>query len=258
MSDLKISLVQYDIIWQSPSNNLSQLEELLSMEVEETDLIILPEMFTTGFDMDPKPLAEQHRTTTFKWLQMMAKRFEAAICGSVMIKEGDAYFNRFYMVFEDGHFEYYDKKHLFRFAGEHEQYTAGEQLNIIRYKGWNICPQICYDLRFPVWSRNIDLNYDILLYVANWPAKRQTAWNTLLPARAIENNAYCIGVNRVGKDGNQHEYEGGSAIYSPTGETKTQLVKTECIINYTLSKKELTEYRESFQSWKDSDSFRLI
>ena len=199
---INVTLIQSDIIWEDKVSNLKNYQNKIS-QIESTDLIVLPEMFTTGFSMNPKDISETMSGETIQWMKSNASKMNSAICGSIIIEEDDKYFNRFIWVNPDGSICQYDKKHLFSFAGEDKNYTAGNEKIIIEYKGWKICPLVCYDLRFPVWSRNSE-DYDLLIYVANWPTKRKLAWKSLLVARAIENQCYVIGVNRVGKDENNH------------------------------------------------------
>ena len=198
-NELNIIGIQSSIVWEKPEANLEYFDQQISKLPSTVDLVILPEMFTTGFSMNPISIAETMEGPTVKWMVITAKIYSMAIVGSVVIKENDQYFNRLFFVHPNGHIETYDKRHLFTLAKENDQYTSGNERLIVLYKGWRICPLICYDLRFPVWSRNTN-EYDLLVYVANWPSIRIDAWDTLLKARAIENISYCIGVNRVGED----------------------------------------------------------
>jgi omega-amidase len=227
MQDLSVTIIQTNLFWENSTANLANLEEKMAQISLPTDLIILPEMFTTGFTMNAKTIAEPMNFTTFKWLKQQAKRTQAVITGSFIVKEGEHFFNRLIWMRPDGSFEVYDKRHLFRMGKEDKTFTAGTKRLIVELKGWRICPLICYDLRFPVWSRNIKvvshksqvisetsevktdkmplttydlLTYDLIIYIANWPTVRSQVWDTLLQARAIENQSYCIGVNRVGSD----------------------------------------------------------
>src|SRR5690606_24430266 len=202
MQDLRITIIQTSLHWQDASANRTMFSEKLAAAAPATDLIVLPEMFTTGSSMDAAGLAEDAEGPTLQWMKEEAVRYSAVLTGSVMVKEGDNYYNRLYWVRPDGTYEHYDKRHLFRMAKEHHSYTPGKEKLLVELKGWNICPLVCYDLRFPVWSRNTGSQYDLLLYVANWPKPRANAWSTLLQARAIENLSYVVGVNRVGTDGN--------------------------------------------------------
>lgn len=260
MDDLKISLVQAELYWEQHDANLAMFEEMI-WNIEDPDLIVLPEMFTTGFSMNAESLAEPVGGKTFKWMRQMAKQKKSAIVGSYIVKDGSDHFNRLYFVYPDGSSEQYDKKHLFALAGEDEPYTAGTKRLILDYKGWKICPLICYDLRFPAWARsqkseNRLYEYDLLLYVANWPGARINAWDTLLKARAIENLCYSVGVNRVGVDGVSKEYPGHSAIYSYLGE-ELNFSSTSEVITTHLSANDLLTYREKFPFQEDADVFRL-
>ena len=214
-------------------------------------------MFTTGFSMNAEALAEEKEGTTLEWMQQIAKEKDCAITGSLIVKDSGHYFNRLYFVYPNGDFRQYDKKHTFTLAGEHKVYTAGKELLLVELEGWKICPLICYDLRFPVWARNTQ-DYDLLLYVANWPAKRIAAWDALLKARAIENMSYCIGVNRVGLDGNGHEYTGHSAVYDVLGEHISTLnFEQEFVETITLSAEHIRSNRKHLQSLNDRDEFTL-
>jgi predicted amidohydrolase len=231
--------------------------EKLAATAPATDLIVLPEMFTTGFSMDASPLAEPAEGPTLHWMQEEAAKHQAVITGSVIVREGDSFYNRLFWVRPDGTYDQYDKRHLFRMANEHHTYTSGSEKIIVELKGWNICPLVCYDLRFPVWSRNTDSRYDLLLYVANWPKPRSNAWSILLQARAIENLAYVVGVNRVGSDANNHPYSGDSAIIHPKGHKLLETTEAEGVHTITLSRQELVDFRESFPAHLDADTFTL-
>lgn len=257
MQDLKITLIQTSLYWENPAANLAMLEEKLWQIPEPTDLIVLPEMFTTGFTMSAEQLAEPMNFTTFKWLKQQAEQMKAVICGSYIVKEGGKYFNRLVCMQPDGNFFLYDKRHLFRMANEHHTFTAGSERLIMEVKGWKICPLVCYDLRFPVWSRNMHNAYDLLLYVANWPVPRVAAWNILLQARAVENLCYVAGVNRVGEDGKGLHYPGNSAIINPKGETLHRMNKEEAIHSEILSGEMLTKFREKFPAHLDADEFTI-
>lgn len=254
---LKVTIVQSDLHWEDINKNLTMFSEKLQDLEEKTDLIILPEMFTTGFSMTPHHLAEKSDGRSLSWMKTQAKRINAAILGSIIIKEENKYFNRMYFVFPSGSYEQYDKRHTFTLSKENEHYSEGTEKLIVEYKGWKICPLICYDLRFPVWARNVE-QYDVLIYNANWPKTRTLAWDTLLRARAIENMAYCIGVNRVGQDANKNEYIGHSAVYDVLG---SQISRTdfeeEFIQTIELSKEHVVSNRTHFQFLNDMDSFRI-
>ena len=257
MEDLRISLVQSSIHWHTIGANLAMFEEKIWGLKGKTDLILLPEMFQTGFSMVSTELAEPMNLTTFKWMKQMATQTEAVVCGSFMVKEHDKVFNRLIWMQPDGIWEKYDKRHLFRMANEPDHFDFGTERLIVKWKGWKICPMVCYDLRFPVWARNRNLEYDLLLYVANWPAARVNAWDALLKVRAIENVSYTAGLNRVAKDGNGIEYNGHSGIYSPKGETLAFLEKEE-IVTVALSRHELDSFREKFPAHLDADDFQII
>jgi predicted amidohydrolase len=256
-SNLRVSLVQTDLVWDSPLANCGHIEEQLTLLIGQTDLVILPEMFTTGFSMSAIN-AEIPQGPSTQWMLMQAKRTQAVIIGSLKIKEKFGLVNRLVVAFPDGSMQSYDKKHLFRMGNEQEHYQPGTEKLIFSLKGWRISPFICYDLRFPVWSRNIDLGYDLAVYVANWPAARTHAWDVLLKARAIENLAYVAGVNRIGSDGNALEYSGHSALISFKGEEIGQLASAATIQSFSLSIDQLRAFRESFPAHLDADSFQLI
>lgn len=254
---LSITLIQTSLYWEDPVANRDQFSEKIKSISGQTDLILLPEMFPTGFTMNASALAEPNEGPTLKWMQALAGAYKAAITGSVIVSEKNKYYNRLYFVFPDGSYKTYDKKHTFTLAGEDTVYTAGTERFIIEYKGWKVCPLVCYDLRFPVWSRNTEL-YDVLLYVANWPRKRILAWDTLLRARAIENMCYCIGVNRTGTDGNGHEYNGHSAIYDALGaQISTSDFEDAFVQTIVLDKSHIDSTREQFRFLNDRDSFSL-
>ncbi|RRB04895.1 amidohydrolase [Larkinella rosea] len=255
---LHLTLLQTSLHWENPTANRAMLEEKIFALPEKTDLIVLPEMFTTGFTMNAAPLAEPMNLTTFRWLKQMAAQTEAVVTGSYIVQEKGRFYNRLIWMEPDGSFDVYDKRHLFRMAEEDRTYTAGSKRLIKSWRGWNICPLICYDLRFPVWSRNSGLAYDLLLYVANWPAPRSLAWNALLQARAIENLAYVAGVNRVGEDGNGHPYAGDSSIIDPKGEVLFRQRDTETVFQTSLSLDDLRAYRERFPADRDADEFQII
>lgn len=254
---LKITLVQQDPLWRSVSANLARLSQKIQSIKEQTDLILLPEMFATGFDMDPATIAEKMNGVSIAWMKKQAQEKNTAIAGSVIINDMGRYFNRFVFVHPSGNLVHYDKKHLFHFAGEDTVYAPGTNRLLFEYKGWKISPFICYDLRFPVWSRNTE-NYDVALFVANWPKPRIDTWDVLLKARAIENQSYCVGVNRVGIDGNGHEYNGHSQVIDPLGNIlQKSETETEDIFTVTLSKKNLASIRTEFPFLKDRDLFHL-
>ena len=255
--ELKVALVQTDLHWENPTANLAMLEEKIAGMEESVDLIVLPEMFTTGFTMNPAPVAEPMNLTTFKWMRQMASQTGAVITGSYVVREGQNYYNRLLWMQPDGQFDSYDKRHLFRMAREHDHYTAGAKRLIKELKGWKICPLICYDLRFPVWARNVNLEYDLLLFVANWPSVRRQVWNTLLQARAIENLSYVIGVNRVGEDANAIPYSGDSALVDFKGDVVLRKTDEAGIYIIVLQKEPLTAFRERFPAYLDADDFSI-
>ncbi|MCX2680541.1 amidohydrolase [Galbibacter sp. EGI 63066] len=255
LEQLHIALIQTPLVWEKPKENRKVLQQKIEAVTPETDLIVLPEMFPSGFTMNPAAVFETMDGKTVSWLQQWAKKKDAAIMGSVVIKENDCFYNRLLFVKPDGSVLHYDKRHTFTLAKEDEVYAKGNHKVIIDYKGWKICPQICYDLRFPVWSRNVE-DYDVLIYVANWPKKRIQAWDVLLQARAIENMSYCIGVNRVGLDGNDYEYSGHSTVYDALGKQLTYS-ETEETLYATLDKSELKKYREKLKFLSDRDSFTI-
>jgi omega-amidase len=260
--EIRISLVQTDLYWQDKTANLAMLEEKIWDLKGKTDLIILPEMFPTGFSMEAAKLAEPMNLTVSKWMKQIAAQTKATVTGSLIIAEGSRYYNRLLWVNPDGYTAYYDKRHLFRMANEDQVFSSGSKLPIFNLKGWEFCPQICYDLRFPAWSRNnwegSIAGYDVLLYVASWPAARINAWDTLLPARAIENLSYSIGVNRVGTDGNGIGYVGHSAVFDYRGEKILDCGEKESIQTITISSQKLEDFRSKFPAWKDADQFRIL
>lgn len=255
--DLRVTIIQTALYWQDADANRQMFSEKLAATAPATDLIVLPEMFTTGFSMEAGQLAEPAEGSTLHWMQQEAEKHRAVLTGSVIVQEGESFYNRLYWVQPDGTHQYYDKRHLFRMAKEHHTYTSGKEKLIVELKGWKICPLVCYDLRFPVWSRNTDSQYDLLLYVANWPKPRNYAWSTLLQARAIENLSYVVGVNRVGTDGNGHPYTGDSAIIHPKGYKLLETTEAEGVHTITLNKQELTDFREAFPAHLDADAFDL-
>jgi omega-amidase len=257
-NELKITLIQANLIWKNAKENRKIFEAKINAVNTSTDIIILPEMFTTGFVMNPEDLAEPINGETVRWMLNLSKNKNSAICGSIIIKENDTYYNRFVFVTPDGEIYQYNKRHLFSLAGEHKNYDHDNKQVIIKYKEWKICPLICYDLRFPVWSRNVS-GYDLLIYVANWPKPRVTAWNTLLKARAIENMSYTIGVNRTGIDGNGHEYSGNSIVIDELGNELTPIAEhKEITIHKTLSKENLNHSRKKFNFLNDQDKFNIL
>ena len=282
MQDLSVTLIQTDLYWENPTANLANLEEKIAQISTHTDLIILPEMFNSGFTMNAKIVAEPMNLTTFKWLRQQAKKANAVVVGSFIVREDVHFYNRLIWMRPDGSFEKYDKRHLFRMGNEHLTFMGGKERLIVELKGWKICPLICYDLRFPVWSRqqaqshegtnaqsernaeednsqltthNSQLSYDLLIYIANWPAARSQVWDTLLQARAIENQSYCIGVNRVGNDGMGLNYSGNSAVIDFKGNQLFYQKDLEVIHNQILNYQELIDFRNKFPAYLDADEF---
>jgi len=260
--NLYVSLVQTRLFWEDPQANLEWLAEKLAQLHGNSDIIILPEMFNTGFSMNTSK-ADTKDGKSLQWMADMAAKHNAVITGSLMFREGNNCFNRLVWMQPDGFFECYDKRHLFSMAGEHLHYTAGQHRLIVVYKGWKICPLICFDLRFPIWSRNAlnnsSCDYDLLIYVANWPEKRSFAWKSLLPARAIENQAYLAAVNRIGMDGNEINYAGDSGIFNFQGE-KISLTERfgDKVETIALSAKALKDFREAFPVAASADNFQIL
>lgn len=257
MQDLTVTLIQADLCWEDIDANLNMFDQGLDGLEHPSDLIVLPEMFSTGFSMAATQQAETMTGKAVNWLKEKAKAKDAVITGSLMIKEKGHYFNRLLWAQPDGRLATYDKKHLFRYAGEHEIYTAGNECITLELNGWLIRPYICYDLRFPIWCRNLNQAYDLALFVANWPTRRAFHWQQLLKARAIENQTYVIGVNRVGTDGNGHTYDGDSTALSPTGETLFEAGAKSAIHTLSLSRRNLESYRKTFPAWMDADEEML-
>ncbi|KAA5827900.1 amidohydrolase [Algibacter amylolyticus] len=255
--DLKIALIQTDLVWENPEQNRVNFTKKIKNISEDVDIIVLPEMFTSGFTMNASAVAETMDGKTVTWLKELALQVDAAIIGSMVILEGNAFYNRLLFVMPSGQVSHYDKRHSFTLVGEEKVYTSGIKKVIVDYKGWKICPLICYDLRFPVWARNTE-DYDVLLYVANWPKPRVSAWDTLLKARAIENMSYCVGVNRVGVDGVNAVYSGHSAVYDVLGQQLVTCAPNEDTIKIaTLEKRHVEAYRNKFKFLNDKDQFEF-
>jgi predicted amidohydrolase len=261
MSSLTLTLIQTNLFWEDKKANLEMLQQKIESIKEKTEIVILPEMFSTGFSMNAKILAEKMDGETVSWMKKIASEKKIILTGSVIIEEDGKYFNRLIWMLPNGHFGVYDKRHLFAFGDEHNHYSAGNKKLIASVKGWKINLQICYDLRFPVWSRQapdgLENKYDLLINVASWPEKRSIAWKTLLRARAIENQCFVACVNRVGEDGNKISYDGDSSIIDPLGEIIYQKHKDEDIFTCTLQKEKVIETRDKFPFWKDADFFTL-
>jgi predicted amidohydrolase len=260
MSDLKITLIQSDLFWENKEKNLEFFSNKIDAIKQTTDLIILPEMFSTGFSMNTEQLAESLFGNTFNWMKQKAIEKNSSITGSFICEENGNYYNRLLWMNADGTYSTYDKRHLFRMGDENNNYNSGNKKLIVELKGWKICPLVCYDLRFPVWSRNEngENNYDLLLYIANWPERRAYAWKTLLPARAIENQCYVAGLNRVGNDGNSISHSGDSVVLNFKGETISNIaVHQEVTETIILNKETLYNFRKEFPVLLDADSFEI-
>lgn len=258
--DLNLAIYQMDIIWHKPIDNLNKIENILYTTQNHFDIFILPEMFTTGFTKENTLFQSDFQMTLEKLLKW-AQDFKSLFIGSVIYFENEFYFNRLYAVYPEGQIFFYDKRHLFTIAKEHEYYKAGEKSIIIEYKGWRIMPLICFDLRFPVWSRNLlnfQKGYDLGIYVANWPKTRIEHWNALLKARAIENQCFIVGVNRVGVDGYNIEYNGCSGIYDYEGKILAFNENQECILHAKIQKENLENYRKNFPAYLSADNFQFI
>lgn len=258
INNLKITVFQAYLFWENTEKNLKNLTLRLSSGVKEkTDLIVLPEMFNTGFSMNAESLSETMDGRTMNWLAETAKRYECVVTGSLMIKENDHYYNRMIWMLPDGQYEKYDKHHLFSLGGEDKVYTAGQEQVIVDLKGWKIRLAICYDLRFPVWLRNTDAAYDILLVIASWPDKRSAHWKALIPARAIENQCFVIAVNRVGHDGNEVYHSGHSMCLDANGNTVYYKPEDEDLYTFSIAYPDLEKNRRSFPFLSDADKFRM-
>lgn len=260
MSELLITGIQSAIHWEDAAANLRMFEEKIAQIPEKTELVILPEMFSTGFSMQSARLAEPMDGRTVQWMKEIAQKKNIILAGSAIIEEAGNYYNRFLWVLPNGTIGYYDKRHLFAFAGEHAHYTAGNRKLVAAVKGWKIFPIVCYDLRFPVWLRqdpDRDKQYDLMICVANWPGSRVTAWRTLLQARAIENQCYVVGINRTGSDGEGLRYPGHSMIVDPLGDVAVEAGEEEERITCRLMKEKVEQTRDQFPFLRDADSFRL-
>ena len=264
MQPLTISLIQSNLFWEDKARNLEQFSSKFEVLPKETQVVILPEMFSTGFSMKPEQLAETMDGTTVEWMKNMSSKHRKIITGSIIIEEEGHYFNRLIWMLPNGEYYHYDKRHLFAYGEEDKHYTAGEKKLIVQVNGWKICLMVCYDLRFPVWARqksmgeNNEPSYDVLVYVVNWPQRRSHPWKTLLQARAIENQSYVIGVNRVGDDGNGIYHSGDSMLVDPIGEVVWTKENDEAIFTYTLQPDELNKVRNHFPFLNDADDFLLL
>jgi omega-amidase len=262
MQGLTITIIQTKLCWEDKKSNLKMIEEKIMSLKDKTEIVVLPEMFTTGFSMDPKRLAETMEGETVQWMKKIAAEKKIIITGSAIIKENENYYNRLLWMLPNGQYGIYDKRHRFGYAGEDEEFSPGNKRLIASAKGWKINLLVCYDLRFPVWSRQQatsgELEYDLLIYVANWPERRAHAWRTLLQARAIENQCYVVGVNRVGDDGNNIHYSGESMVVDPLGEVLYTKKEEEDIFTITLNKLQLDSIRTKLPFWKDADHFKIL
>lgn len=258
MDNLKITLFQGYLFWENIEKNLQNITLRLSNIREKTNLIVLPEMFNTGFTMNAAELAESMNGKTMHWMNQIAQDYNCVVTGSIIIKENENFYNRLIWMRPDGTYECYDKRHLFALGKEHQTYTAGTKKLIVDLNGWKICPMICYDLRFPVWMRNVDADYDLLLVVANWPERRSLHWRSLLPARAIENQAYVIGLNRIGHDGNEVYHSGDSTCIDPNGNVVYYKRDEEDVYTFSVIADEVKKTRRALPFLKDADEFKLI
>ncbi|MBC7689714.1 MAG: nitrilase family protein [Aquabacterium sp.] len=278
MAPLIVTTIQTNLAWENKAANLQMLEGKIDSLEEKTEVVVLPEMFSTGFSMNTAMLAETMDGETVEWMKAVAARHKIILIGSLIIKENDRCYNRLVWMLPNGQFGYYDKRHLFAYGEEDKHYTAGNKRLIASVKGWRINLQVCYDLRFPVWARNRLLQtdtpaervpaieetnavprpeYDLLIYVANWPERRSHAWKTLLCARAIENQCYVVGVNRVGRDGKNINHSGNSLVIDPLGEVLYHMAEEEDIFTITLQREHLEDVRTKFPFWKDADQFNF-
>jgi len=260
MSTLTLSLVQPDLVWEDKAANLQQLESMINSIDQPTEIVVLPEMFSTGFSMRPEVLAETMEGETVSWMKRISKEKGVVLTGSLVIEESGKYFNRLIWMLPNGSYGTYDKRHLFAYGKEDEHFSAGNKRLIASVKGWRINLLVCYDLRFPVWARQQSQDepeYDVLIYVANWPQRRSLAWKTLLPARAIENQCYSIGVNRVGTDGKNIHHAGDTIVTGPLGDNILDAKNVAGVYTVTLDKQQLDEARSTFPFWKDADEFRM-
>jgi omega-amidase len=257
MQDLNVALIQSNLEWENRKANLEKFDQIFLDLKPGLDLILLPEMFNTAFSMDPAKLAEGMEGETVAWLRKKAAEKNAAVTGSLIIQEKGNYYNRLIWMFPDGKYQYYDKKHLFTLAGEQNHYTAGSKKLIVDYKGWKFCPMICYDLRFPVWIRNTE-KYDCLIFVANWPEPRVETWELLLLARALENQCYVLGVNRVGLDGNSINHTGNSMAINPIGKVLTKSTEIETVLYAQLDHNMVSRIRKNMPFLDDMDKFQVF
>jgi omega-amidase len=263
MSTLNITLIQSNLHWENKEENLRMLEEKINSIKDKTEIVVLPETFSTGFNMQPDKLAETMNGNALQWMKRVAMAKKIILTGSLIIEDAGHYFNRLVWMLPNGEYGVYDKRHRFSYGGEDDQFTAGTKRLVASVKGWKINLLICYDLRFPVWSRqssstDTGIEYDVLIYVANWPDRRIHAWRTLLQARAVENQCYVVGVNRVGDDGNNIHYSGYSMVVDPLGEVLYQKEEEEDIYTIALNKDHLQSIRDKLPFWKDADHFHIL
>lgn len=257
MQDLKVALIQAELVWEDHTANMAHLHERIGQVPADVQLIVLPEMFSTGFSMHPANLAQRMDGPAISWMQDRSRESKADITGSLIVEEEGRFYNRLIWAKPDGSIYSYDKKHLFRYAGEDTVYAPGNRQLLVDCHGWKIRPFICYDLRFPIWTRNLDNTYDAAIFVANWPQPRAAHWKALLTARAIENQCYVAGVNRVGVDGNGHRYSGDTCIIDPLGRVVAAVSHDEAIVSDVFSAAVLNDYRQAFPAWRDADQEML-
>lgn len=262
MSTLTITIIQSHLHWGDKSSNISMFEEKINNINEKTELVVLPEMFSTGFQMNPENFAEKMDGTTINWMKQIASSKKIILTGSIIIEENGKFFNRLIWMLPTGQLGYYDKRHRFAFAGEDQKYSPGNKRLIASVKGWKINLLVCYDLRFPVWCRQSvnndpELEFDIMMVVANWPERRNHAWKSLLTARAIENQSFVVGLNRIGEDGTGLYHSGDSMIIDPLGEVLYHQAHNEDVFTFSFSKEKLSEVRDKFPFWRDADNFLI-
>lgn len=257
MNNISVTLLQYSMVWEKPRENLKRIHSLLKQKVKKTNIIILPEMFSTGFTLNVKDNFGSMRSPVIKWMKEISAEFKCAVCGSLIVKEKKKFYNRFIWTEQEKELKYYDKRHLFSLVNEDVNFTPGNSGVIINYKGWKILPLICYDLRFPVWSRYND-DYDMIIYVANWPERRSYAWKSLLIARAIENQSFVIGVNRIGTDNDGIYHSGDSSVIAPDGKTLFTASDNEIVFTITLKHTDVKLFRRKYPFLKDRDEFKII
>lgn len=253
MQDLTVAIIQTELFWEDIPANLNMMEQKIDSLAEKMDLIVLPEMWTTSFTLNAEKLAQTMDGASVSWMAAKARQKSAHLLGSIIIREERKYYNRLIWAKPDGQILTYDKKHLFRMAGEHKMYEAGNSHLTVEVKGWKLQTFICYDLRFPIWCRNRQNQYDAAIFIANWPASRASHWKLLLAARAVENQAYVLGVNRVGKDGNGLDYNGDSTLVEPSGNILFSAAQIPCVFTVKLDYNRISEFRKSFAAWMDGD-----